>query len=307
MINMRILILAIVVIVTLSGCSSKLGLFVSANISPLEQNYVALSDGYEATYYKVQKGDRGKTDTIVFFVRGSGHASLNYYLESYFESLSGNVTVYALQKRYVGHRETGQFEASREFHEYNHYPQLVRDQKEFINSVIESDALSGKKVIIFGVSEGGNVAVELASEVPQITHLMVLGSGGMVGIDEFRIWGEKYNIDFDRLYEQVKKNPESIERQAIGQTYKYWASVLPVNPMKSLQKISMPILVAVGGEDEMIPVESVYFMQKEFEKLGKKNLTVKVYPGCNHVLTDSAGVSYRSDMLRLASRWWSEE
>ena len=307
MVNRNILTLAIIVFVSLTGCSSKIGMFVSANVSPLEQHHVSLGDGYKATYYQVQVGDSRKTDTVVFFIGGSGNTSLNYYLEPYFEDLDGNVTVYALQKRYVGHRETGQFKPSNQFHQYNHYLQLVNDQKDFINSLIKNESLTGKKIIIFGVSEGGNIAAQLASEIPQVTHLMVLGSGGMVGIDEFRIWGKKYNIDFDKLYQQVKEHPDSIYRLAVGQTYKYWASVLPVNPMDYLKTITIPILYVVGGEDEMMPVESVYFLQNEFKRLRKQNLTVKVYPGCNHVLKDSSGKSHRGDMLRFASKWWRTE
>ena len=307
MVNRNILTLAIIVFVSLTGCSSKIGMFVSANVSPLEQHHVPLGDGYKATYYQVQIGDSRKTDAVVFFIGGSGNTSLNYYLEPYFEGLDGNVTVYALQKRYVGHRETGQFKPSNQFHQYNHYLQLVNDQKDFINSLIKNESLTGKKIIIFGVSEGGNIAAQLASEIPQVTHLMVLGSGGMVGIDEFRIWGKKYNIDFDKLYQQVKEHPDSIKRLAVGQTYKYWASVLPVNPMDYLKTITIPILYVVGGEDEMMPVESVYFLQNEFKRLRKQNLTVKVYQGCNHVLKDSSGKSHRGDMLRFASKWWRTE
>ena len=305
--NGNILTLAIIVFVSLTSCSSRIGMFVSANFSPLEQYHISLGDGYNATYYRVQVGDSRKTDAVVFFIGGSGHTSLNYYLESYFEGLDENVTVYALQKRYVGHRETGQFKPSDEFLQYNYYLQWVNDQKNFINSLIENESFTGKKIIVFGVSEGGNIAAQLASEIPQITHLVVLGSGGMIGIDEFRIWGKKHNIDFDKLYQQVKEYPDSTGRLAVGQTYKYWASVLPVNPMNYLNRITIPILYVVGGEDEMMPLESVYFLNNEFKRLRKQNLTVKVYPGCNHVLIDSSGKSLRGDMLRFASKWWSTD
>ena len=77
MVNRNILTLAIIVFMSLTGCSSKIGMFVSANVSPLEQYHVSLSDGYKATYYQVQVGDSRKTDAVVFFIGGSGHTSLN--------------------------------------------------------------------------------------------------------------------------------------------------------------------------------------------------------------------------------------
>ena len=81
----------------LNGCSTKVGMLISANINPLKPEQVTLSDGYVATYYTVQKGYPEKTGALLFFVAGSGHVSQNYYLRSYFKDLHGNITIYALQ------------------------------------------------------------------------------------------------------------------------------------------------------------------------------------------------------------------
>ncbi len=162
-----------------------------------------------------------------------------------------------------------------------------------------------KNIVMFGVSEGGNVAAALASEISQITHLIILGGGSMKGIDEFRIWGKNNNVDFDKFYQEMQKYPESIEKRGIGQTYKYWASVLPVDPMDYLKKIDIPILVAIGEKDEKVPIESVNFMADAFKKLHKHNLTVKIFPDCNHILTDSSGKNHRSELLQYAYTWWN--
>ena len=290
----------------ISGCSSKMVMFISANINPLPSHTLRLSDGYVATYYSIQKGNPDITDTLLFFVGGSGHVSHNYYLESYFSQLQGNIRIYALQKPHVGHRETGVFEASEAFDRSNYYAQLVKDQAEFIRSILNRDRSVEKRVVVFGVSEGGNIAAQLAAEIQQVTHLVTLGSGGMVGIDEFRLWGKAHNIDFDRLYQEVKKHPDSITHRALGQTYKYWASMLPVDPMQSLQKLTIPILAAIGAKDEMTPPASVNYLRDEFDRLGKKNLTLKIFPDWNHVLDDSTGINHRAELLQLVSRWWEE-
>jgi esterase/lipase len=124
-----------------------------------------------------------------------------------------------------------------------------------------------------------------------------------VGIDEFRLWGKRHHIDFDRLYKEVKEHPKSIEMQTLGHTYKYWASILPVDPMQSLKKVTIPIFVAIGENDDSIPVESVHFMRAEFEMLNKKNLTVKIFPDCDHVLNSSKGVNYRNELFKDVTKW----
>lgn len=96
MLTMCIVVLSVVLT---SGCSTRVGLFISANINPLKPYQLTLSDGYAATFYAIHKGDAEKTDALLFFVGGSGHSSHNFYLENYFEKLQGNLTIYALQKR----------------------------------------------------------------------------------------------------------------------------------------------------------------------------------------------------------------
>lgn len=263
-----------------------------------------LSDGYHATYYTLKKGEKNNADSILFFIGGSEHASKNYYLRSYFKGLTGSTTIYALQKRYVAHRDTGLSEPSNSFHEYNHYPQLVQDQNEFIQYILSKYNYSNKNIIIFGVSEGGNIAAQLASEIPQTTHLVTVGSGGMVGIEEFRAWGKSQNINFDKIYQEVKLEPDNIEKTALGNTYKYWSSVLSVNPMTSLKKLDIPMLAVIGERDEMTPIESVLFLRREFNRLGKDNLTVKIVPDSNHALKDSTSKNRRGAILQFASEWW---
>jgi pimeloyl-ACP methyl ester carboxylesterase len=295
--------LFVLVVSLTGGCSTKVGMFVAATINPIKPSEIKLSDGYVATFYTLQKGSSETSDSILFFVGGSGHVSKRYYLRSYFEELPEKITIYALQKRFVGHGETGLFEPAESFHQYNDYPQLVQDQNEFIRFILTRQDHLSKRVIIFGVSEGGNIAVQLAAEIPQATHLIILGSGGMTGIDEFRLWGKNRNIDFNQIYQVVEKDPDSIEKKVLGQTYKYWASFLPVNPMDSLKRLEIPILAAIGSRDEMTPVESVSFLRSEFEKLGKENLTVKIFPDCDHVLNDSSGRNHRGEFFEFVSQW----
>ncbi len=281
-----------------------MGMFISANINPLESAEIKFKDGHTSSFYTVQKGNASETDTLLFFIGGSGNVSHNYYLRTYFEELPGNITIYALQKRYVGHRETGLFEPSSLFHEYNHYPQLVQDQKEFVQYILSNTDYTAKRIIIFGVSEGGNIAAKVSSEIHEITHLILLGSGGMMGIEEFKLWGNRHNMDFEQISQAVAKYPNSIGKMALGHTYKYWSSVLSVDPMDSLEKLEIPIFAAIGENDEMVPVESLYFLSNEFIRREKKNLTVKIFPDCNHVLNDSTGKSHRGELFQLAARWW---
>ncbi len=300
------LLLAFSLMLILSGCATKVGMFLHGNIAPLTSYKIKFSDGYSGTYYVHTKGDRDNSDVIVFFIGGSGHTSHNYYLRNYFSELKGDATIYALQKRYVKHRETGMRRASKEFDFHNHNSQLVQDQREFIEYIIKKNDFKNHKNILFGVSEGGNISVQIVNEIKEITHLVILGSGGRPTLEEFKIWGKQYNMDFDLIYKHVRKYPDNIKSRVAGQTYKYWASMLPFKPMDYFKSIEVPIFVAIGEQDEMVPVESVQFLKNEFIALGKDNLEVKIFSNCNHSLVNTKGKNHRSEFFNIVSDWWKK-
>ena len=56
----------------------------------------------------------------------------------------------------------------------------------------------------------------------------------------------------------------------------------------------------------MAPVESVYFLQDEFNRLKRENLIVKVFADCGHTLDDADGKNHKAEFLRIASDWWNK-
>jgi len=263
----------------LTGCSSsRIGYLATAIIHPTRPQAIELSDGYNADYYTFTLGDKNAIDTYLFFVTGSGHASVQF-CRHYFKNLPGNVRVFALQKRYVKHWTTGIFEAPEGFHEAHCYSNWIRDYSDFVGRILSVKNSKIERIIIFGGSEGSAVASAVTANTPQITHLVSLGEGGMRGLDCFRIWkgGKAQRIDFDQVYQTVSKNPST--GAFFGQyTYRWWKEMLDMEPMQYLQTIEIPILFAMGEKDDMVPLESLYYLENEFKRLNKQNLTVKLYP-----------------------------
>ena len=142
----------------------------------------------------------------------------------------------------------------------------------------------------------------LTESIPGITHLVVLGSGGMKGIDMFKIWGKKRNLNFEKIYKEVSSNPTS-EKKISQQSYKWWAEELNFEPMPHLSKINIPMFFAMGSQDDMNPVESLYCLRDEFARLAKDNLTIKFYENCDHTLVDSMGKNHRKEFMRNIYEW----
>ncbi len=167
----------------LTGCAgSKAGLFFQSIISPVPYESIELEDRKTYLYYKIEKGKNPKA--LIFFISGSGHTSLQYYLSDYFEEFDANVEVFALQKRTVSNRTTGMLGKPDNFDMENTFENWVNDNHFFIRKVLSDKRDDDKKIILFGVSEGATVAAKLTTLIPEVTHLVILGSGGFEQSEE---------------------------------------------------------------------------------------------------------------------------
>jgi pimeloyl-ACP methyl ester carboxylesterase len=268
---------------------------------PAEPRHIELNDGYEATYYTFTKGNRDSVATFLFLIAGSSHASMAFS-RYYLKDLPGHVHVFALQKRYISHHCSHVSQPPDEYYHTHYLSSFLRDQIEFINTILSREATIPERVVVLGVSAGGTVACAVPAEVPEITHLVVLGEGGMKGMDYFRAWGAAHGYDFDEIYEMVSQEPTT-EKFWGGYTYRYWLELLEADPMGNLLELDIPLLFGIGENDEMTLIGSVRYLETQFAKHGKHNLDTIVYPGCNHALEDSAGNSHRKEFLQDMHDW----
>ncbi|MBI5025699.1 MAG: prolyl oligopeptidase family serine peptidase [Nitrospirae bacterium] len=294
----------LLLISVLAGCAGYGRLLIESYTNPLEPQIFKHADGTESLYYQFSIGDGTNADTYLFFIGGSGCHSHKYYLRQYLEGLSGNIKVLALQKRAVGDRTTGLFGCSDQFHEFDYFAQWVSDQSQFVSRILNSATIKPRKVLMFGVSEGANVAAAIAASESRVTHLAIIGHGGMKQIDELRILAgkNKFPDDIENNYRKILTDPTSTSKRVYGHGYRYWASALDLDPMDFYSKLTIPVLVGFGENDSSVPVEAVYYMKERFQALGKSNLTLFIYPGADHVL-NANGKSFRPDFFKKLTDW----
>ena len=166
-----------------------------------------------------------------------------------------------------------------------------------------------KRVLLLGVSEGAYVASAVAARNSAVTHLAMIGRGGMRQVDELRMLVDRQyptvdsTVDFDAECAKVLAEPLSTDKRLFGQTYKYWAGQAFVDPLEFLLPLQIPVIVGFGEEDLSVPVESVRLLQRRFLETGKRNLTVRLYPDAGHTLVGKDGTDYRSVFLKSLSNW----
>jgi pimeloyl-ACP methyl ester carboxylesterase len=265
---------------------------------PLRFQY---KDGGSSIYYSFTVGDEAQPETAIFFYGGTGCASWKSVMPDYVNGLTINARIFVLNKRFVPDRSIGFFDCGLDFHGANNPDQWVADYSEFITSKIRLN--KPENVVLVGVSEGVFPALTIAGQLPEITHLAIIGAGGYTIRKSLTTLHQKGTFKFDvsKGWKKISKAPHSNEKKWLNNTYNWWSSVMDLDPLPDFLKLDLPILVGFGEQDTMVAVESAYFLKSEFDKARKNNLILKTYPGVNHRLYGN-GISYRKEYFAELSR-----
>lgn len=237
----------------------------------------------------------------LFFVSGSGCTSLRYFMRDYFRGLTGSYRIYAVQKPGVAQMDAG-WNCSHAFLDRYTHDELVRRNREALRWV--QSQWPGTLAGAIGVSEGGNIAAQLAAENPSIGKLLVIGSGGMPFRQVAQLLARKRNMtaQVDAALVQIDADPSNAQTLVFGMTPRYWSSVLDNDPADIYRRVKQPILLIVGEKDENVPVESAYFLRDQLRATGASRFMLEVVPGANHFLVRD-GRDLKPEIMQRISLW----
>ena len=158
------------------------------------------------------------------------------------------------------------------------------------------------KMIFWGESEGGAIAANLAGQTPQTAAVLLFATGGGLkpreevkcalrhrlkkhGAMQDEI--DQYMIFLEEQMDIMMLDPTP-DKQFLGKTYKWWASLLIANEASlALDQHSLPIYLVHGVEDSQIPVLSADLAAKNLKETN--TLTYHRLEGYGHNL-DTADI-----------------
>lgn len=194
----------------------------------------------------------------------------------------------------------------------------VSSTSKIINYLQKKIKIKDNKVIVIGVSEGGQVVPKLALKNKKITKIVSIVGSGLNQCYDFiileRIKAEKGIITneqaqkkIDSLYSKFKEiynNPNETNKFWLGHTYKRWASFCNDIALKNLLKLDIPILIIANVKDKNSPILGLDYIKLEFIKRKKTNLIYKVYPNCDHFFNDKKlGMNKMNEMIKYVMDW----
>ncbi|HTN66034.1 MAG TPA: hypothetical protein VL051_07625 [Burkholderiaceae bacterium] len=75
-----------------------------------------------------------------------------------------------------------------DFIDADHAQRWLADQEEFIRVQLAAAARTGtwpRRVVLLGISEGADIVPTLTRRLPEVTHAVLLGNGGMAPLASF--------------------------------------------------------------------------------------------------------------------------
>jgi pimeloyl-ACP methyl ester carboxylesterase len=190
-----------------------------------------------------------------------------------------------------------------------------------INEAIKRLPVDKSKILVIGHSQGGQVAPKVAVLNKKVTHVVLLNSNSLNHLYDFVLQerlsafkGEQSFVqtqaNIDNLfadYQRIFADPESRTKRWNEETYFRWASFSDETPLENMLQLKIPIYVITGGKDLWGSfVMNTDYVQIEFLRYRKTNLTYKVYPNANHFLQDEITENGQSKTINIKPEIFAE-
>lgn len=181
------------------------------------------------------------------------------------------------------------------------------------------------KIVVIGHSQGGQVTPKVAVMNKKVTHVVVLNANSLNHLYDFVLQERLASFTGEQTFEQTQKNidslfsdykkifadPTSKTKNWNEETYYRWASFSDETPLENMLKLKIPILVIAGGKDLWGSfIMNTDYVEIEFLRHKKTNLTYKVYPNANHFLQDELTenetmkvVDLKPELFKLIDEW----
>ncbi len=247
--------------------------------------------------------------TFVFVVSGSDCISMQDMLPQYFDGFEGgpgSMRIFILHKRFIGTSDCGS-----RFIEMDYPSRWADDQTEFILAqlfIARMNRQVPSKVLVLGISEGAEVVPLLARRIGDVTHAALLGNGGMNPYDALRMQAAKYGFaDALREIDSIcNDNPNSFREVVADRSCRYWSELRSLKHSDHLLQLDIPLFVAMGESDRMVPIESAWYIRDRFAAAGKTNLHVLAVRDADHGFRKQDGAALPL-VWRTLARWLQGE
>ncbi|MEJ5167452.1 MAG: DUF3887 domain-containing protein [Thermoanaerobaculia bacterium] len=182
--------------------------------------------------------------------------------------------------------------------------ETIEDALEAVKFLKEKKDLKISKIFILGHSLGATLAPRISLECKDISGLIMLAGvpdGFYINkiLEQtnyiFSLDGEISREEEEKLRE-IKTQLEKIKKLDIkegeivlGGSKTYWEDLLKYNPVETLKKLKIPVMILQGERDYQVTLKDFEVWKENLKD--KKNFYFKSYPKLNHLFIEGEGKS----------------
>ncbi|MCH8622054.1 prolyl oligopeptidase family serine peptidase [Undibacterium sp. TS12] len=287
-------------------------------VQSLRAEQFAFQDGQRAIYFDIDKAGRpgqknaGQLENLVFVVSGSDCISMGPFLPQYFTGLgeeSGSTKILIMHKRHILPGSNGH-DCGQAYVRDDHLSRWQQDQQEFIAmqlAALKKTGIQVKRIILFGISEGAELAPLLVRQA-SATHLVLLSHSGLNALDAYRSLASHHahmQQGWLQLQAAMARQPDDQEASRIhGRSWRYWSEIATVTQQQNLFNAGLPVFLAAGQADPVIIQTAISDLQQSFLASGKP-IRIALYPDADHGL-NSPAKNYLPDFMHQVDNWLVE-
>lgn len=304
---------------TTAGVIGLLLSVVSLSAFAEEQKVLKRADGSVISWY-LEKPQTTEKAGLIILAQGSGCQSVttseNMKLaRSAFPDLTAlTVDKYSVE---TGDNPPDPFDkdCSASFRAHHTMTQRVEDYLQVLESLRQAPWWNGQ-LVLFGGSEGGDIAARLAAKT-KADAVILLSTGGGTSFGEMvkqSMEGEmlinkvpkEHWPQVDKEFAHARANPQSSETWA-GSSYRFWADAIDHRPVDAMLQSDAALLLIQGSADTSTPVSNARMTLDAFDKAKRCNLTYWEFAGYSHGMQDAQGANRMADVLAQAGFWLKQQ
>ena len=301
----------------------------ACSVSELRRDSVAVhvnqfqfGDGGKAIYFEMDRKPWQQQDAdapvvnVIFVISGSDCVSMGPFLPQYFSGLegeSGRTRIFIMHKRHILPGSNGT-NCGVAYTRADHPSRWQADQLEFMRAQLavlqtqaRTQAQTPQRLIIMGISEGAELAPILAQQL-HATHLVLLSHAGMNALDVYAALARQNPAmlpAWQQLQASLSVTPIDPDTVRIhGRSWRYWSEIAAIPQTANLLALDIPILLAVGDTDPVIPDNAIAQLQQHFQAAGKR-ITIRRFPDAGHSLS-AKDKNYLPDFMHQIDLWLLE-
>jgi pimeloyl-ACP methyl ester carboxylesterase len=172
------------------------------------------------------------------------------------------------------------------------------------------------RVLVIGVSEGATMAAALARDLPEISHVALLGATGPSQYYDFVVKAYAQGADdsdrlrrlqeLDAIHAAIAADPRSGSKFAWGHPYKRWSSFFKESSLDNLARSKAHVYIVSGMRDTNVPTLSTEVLYAGLKTRGR-DVEIRRIRGAGHdLLQPGAGYGELEKEYAAILRWFED-